>query len=298
MSTQGVEATTHPKIRSRFAADARGGFRLERRDVDLLTDLYLHQAMTRGQIMSLGYFTSVSRCNRVLRRLFDRHYLERHFVPEAPYGAQTIYTKPGKSAASVLAPLVDQATAEIISQCRRGAPTFLSHCLAIVDARIAFIEAARESDSVTVERWLPECSCRDEYQVRHSGGDENSWRTEVFRPDGYVCLHRDGLETAKHFFLEIDLGHTNSKQLIGKLRTHEHYLQTGLFSEKYGCGPEDNFKTLVVTTGSGRLKNLCDLVEQHSSGLFWFTTFEAARFQGALSRIWRAPRTDELQSLL
>ena len=253
--------------------------------------------MTRTQLISLGYFTSVSRCNRVLRRLFDRQYLQRHFLPEAPYGAQTIYTI-GKAAAPLVAAHLEQEVADVIEQSRRGTPAFLTHCLAIVDVRIAFQEAVKLREDVSIERWIPEMLCRDEYQVRTSGSGDSTWCTEVFRPDGFVQLKQDGRKPLHGFFLEIDLGHTSSKQFVGKLNTHEHYLKSGLFAEVFDAVPNDEFNTLVVTTGNGRLSNLCDLVEQNASRLFWFTTFEAIRSHGALGPIWRVPGHQDRHGLL
>ena len=90
--------------RSRFARAEkaeRGNLVLTKRDEDLLVDLFLHQAMDRGQLQEL-HFSSVARCNLRLRKLFDHGYLARDFHPMAPYGSQGIY-RIGRKAASVIA---------------------------------------------------------------------------------------------------------------------------------------------------------------------------------------------------
>ena len=105
--------------------------------------------------------------------------------------------------------------------------------------------------------------CRHEWDIRVPGG---AWRKEIFKPDGFVRLETpDGY---RDYFVEVDLGHTSSRQFLGKLMTHERYGQSGLFEQTYGVPA---FRTLVVTTGERRLRNLRALVEEQNSRLFWFT---------------------------
>ena len=90
-------------VRSRFAraqkAD-RDNLVLTKRDEDLIVDLFLHQAMDRGQLQEL-HFSSVQRCNMRLRKLFDQGYVARDFHPSSPYGSQAIY-RIGPKAAAIL----------------------------------------------------------------------------------------------------------------------------------------------------------------------------------------------------
>jgi hypothetical protein len=285
------------RTRSRFVREPAGGLRLEARDVRLLTDLFLHQAMSREQIVQLGYFTGVNRCNRRLRQLFDHGYVKRHFLPEAPYGAQATYTI-GRAAVPVVATALDRDREEVKNLCERGTPAFLTHTLAIVEFRIRLHHAAMALPGVEIERWLPEMLCRDEFEVKTGGAGGGTWRTEVFRPDGFVRLHHPGSGGYRNFFVEIDLGHTSQRQFVGKLRTHRHYLEGSLFADQYGTTRHDRFHTLVVTTGEVRLANLCALVDRERSDLFWFTTFEAVRQSGALAAAWRVPGDPAPRTLL
>ena len=73
---------------------------------------------------------------------------------------------------------------------------------------------------------------------------------------------------------------------MGKLLTHQRYLESGLFEETYGC---KKFKTLVVTTGERRLRNLKTLLEEQQSSLFWFTNFSTIRRHSIDGLIWEVP---------
>ena len=129
----------------------------------------------------------------------------------------------------------------------------------------------------------------------------------MFKPDAFLRLARvdaplvrethqqRGSCAARNYFLEVDRGHTNSRQFAGKLRTHARFLQSGLFADVFGW---EDFQTLVVTTGRKRLDNLRALAEQASNDLFWFTTFEAIGQTGILAPIWQAPFTEDFRELI
>ncbi len=252
--------------RSRFKPRAEAGIRLEERDEQLLCDLLLHRAMSRGQLQTL-YFTSLVRCNARLRQLFDHRFVTRYYSPTAPFGAQAIYMI-GKAALPLVARRLEMDLPETTRMARCGhTPTFIEHTLATVDIYIAFRQAVEGREDVEMERWLPEVQCRHEWEIRPTAG--RKWRMETFKPDGFVRLAEKGSKYL-NFFIETDLGHTSSKQFLGKLMTHQRYLESGLFRETYGG---DSFTTLVVTTGERRMHNWRALLEEQRSSLFWLTTF-------------------------
>lgn len=276
----GPTAKTTPRQtpRSRFTPKPTAGLRLEERDERLLCDLYLHRFMSRGQLEAL-YFTSTVRCNARLRQLFDYGFVKRYYLPAAPYGAQAIYSI-GKNAVPVVASRLD-AEADEVGRQQRGTrtPTFIEHTLEVVNRWLAFREACATTPDVEIERWLPEMLCRHEYDIE--ANRSGRWRKEAFKPDAFLRLESKG--RFHNFFIEVDLGHTSSRQFIGKLLTHQRYLESGLFQEIY-AGSE--FHTLVITTGPRRLRNLAALAGQQNSSLFWLTTFEDARDKGILGPIW------------
>lgn len=283
--------------RSRFTPLAVAGLRLEARDEQLLLDLLFHSVMSRSQIQEL-YFGSVPRCNARLRQLFDHGLVTRYFLPAAPFGAQALYSL-GKSAVPLLGNLVEKnpalqlELAELRKLYRRGkTPTFIEHTLAVTDLRLAFRAALDGASDLVLERWVPEPLCRHEYQIRAGGG--GYWRGEVFKPDGFIRLTRPSSGAYYNYFIECDRGHTSSKQFLGKLLTHQRYLESGLFRETFGC---DEFKTLIVTTTAARVKNLLRLVETQGSSLFWFATFADIRQSGAVGPIWYVPGANCRESL-
>jgi hypothetical protein len=285
--------------RSRFTPKPAVGLRLEERDERLLCDLYQHRFMARGQLESL-YFTSTVRCNARLRQLFDYGFVKRYYLPAAPYGAQAIYSI-GKNAVPIISSRLEAEADEVARQ-QRGTrtPTFIEHTLAVVNVWLAFREAcAKQPDAtpqvaphvtphaapqatppVIIERWLPEMECRHEYQIREKG--TGHWKKEAFKPDAFVRLAAG--KQFFDFFIEVDLGHTSSRQFLGKLLAHQRYLESGLFQQIY---EGDEFHTLVITTGPKRLRNLSALAQQHNNHLFWFTTFDEVTTSGILGPIWR-----------
>jgi hypothetical protein len=276
--SRGKEPGSSP--RSRFQPQARAGLRLEERDELLLCDLFTHRAMSREQLQAL-HFSSLVRANARLRQLFDHRFVSRHYPPAAPFGAQAIYSL-GRAALPVVARWLELELPEVARRARVAqTPTFIEHTLAVVDICLAFRQAARERTDVEIERWLGEFDCRHEWDIRSEGG---RWRKETFKPDGFVRLIV-GSEY-HNFFIEADLGHTSSRQFLGKLQTHQRYLESGLFNETYGC---PSFRTLVVTTGARRMRNLVALAKEQGSDLFWFATFESLKQGGALGPIWQSP---------
>lgn len=282
LSAPAKKAARQPP-RSRFKPQATAGLRLEPRDEQLLCDLFLQRAMSRGQIQTL-YFSSLVRCNARLRQLFDHRYVARYYSPAAPFGAQAVYTI-GKAALPLVARLLEMELPEVSRFYRRSkTPTFTEHTLAVVDIWIAFRDAVARTEGVEIERWVPEMLCRHEYEIR--AGNGGRWGKEAFKPDAFVRLTRHSADDHLNFFIEVDLGHTSSRQFLGKLLTHRRYLESGLFQQTFGG---DSFRTLVITTGGRRIRNLSALAEEKKSDLFWFATFGAVQRLGVLNPIWNMP---------
>lgn len=284
------EAAKRREPRSRFAPKAIAGMRLEERDEQLVCDLFRHRAMSREQIQAL-YFSSLVRCNARLRLLFDHKFVSRFYPPAAPFGAQAIYSV-GRAALPLVARRLELELPEVrrLARCSQT-PTFIEHTLAVVDIYLAFRQAAKEHESLRLERWLAEAECRHEWDIRSAMGGK--WKQEAFKPDGFVRLEHGG--EYHNFFIEADLGHTSSRQFLGKLLTHRRYLESGLFEQTYG-GKE--FRTLVVTTGERRLRNLRSLIENQRSDLFWLTTFTELRAGCVLDAVWAVPTKGELNTIV
>jgi hypothetical protein len=256
--------------RSRFTPKPTAGLRIEERS---------------EQIQAL-YFSSLVRCNARLRQLFDHKFVARFYPPTAPFGAQAVYSV-GRAALPLVARRLEMELPEVtrLARCSHT-PTFIEHTLAVADIYIEFQRAVARRDCVHIERWLSEFQCRHEWDIRPTAGGK--WRKEAFKPDGFVRLEYGG--NYHNFFIEADLGHTSSKQFLGKLLTHQRYLESGLFEQTYGG---TQFVTLVVTIGERRARNLQGIVGEKDGALFWFTTFERMKRTGILEPIWRLPYSDE-----
>ena len=278
-------------MRNRFKPQIKAGMRLEERDLRLLTDLFLHRLMSRGQLERL-YFTSASRCNVRLRQLFDHRLVSRYYLPLAPYGAQCLYSL-GEAGILPVSLRLQWEIDEVKRQTKRHqTPQFLEHTLAINETRLAFRDALNASPLWKLERWIPEIQCRHPYDIRGASG---AWQREVFKPDGFLRLQNRQTRQNTDFFFEIDRGHTSSSKFCEKLDSYARYGESGLFAQMFG---QSSFATLVITTGPLRLKNLRVLVEGKGSRLFRFTTFTELEAHGPLSRIWRFPFEEELQNLI
>lgn len=285
---------TSPKrvVRDRFRPQIVAGMRLEERDEELLCDLFWQRAMSRSQLQAL-YFGSVGRCNARLRLLFDHHFVTRYYLPAAPFGAQAVYGL-GRAGAPIVARRLEMELLEVKRVVKHShTPTFLEHTLAIVDVRLALQRAIEGREDVEIERWLAEPLCRHEYDIRSTQG-AGRWQKEVFKPDGFVRFYHRPSQRDVNYFLEVDLGHTSSRQFAGKIMMHRRYKESGLFRELYGG---ESFRTLVVTTGPRRVGNLVELAQEQGSDRFWFTTFAQLEEHGPLGAIWRVPFQEQLVSL-
>jgi hypothetical protein len=240
--------------------------------------------MSREQIQKL-YFPSLVRANARLRLLFDHRFVARYYPPAVTvWSAGDLLTGQGRAL-----PVVARRLDWICPRSRAGRASrrrrrFIEHTLATWTSTSP---SGRRSESAGT--W------------RSSGGWANStaatsgtsapraakWRKEAFKPDGFVRLLEG--DTYHNFFIEADLGHTSSRQFLGKLLTHQRYLESGLYERTFGG---DSFRTLVVTTGTRRAGNLRGLVEQQQSDLFWFATLEDVR-RDVLGPVWQAPSVEE-----
>jgi len=254
-------------------------FRLMERDLRILADLYLHRAISRDQLIGLGHFNSVPRCNSRINRLIQAG-LARRIYPQSGSGSQAIYSV-GPGATSILVARVNVPKAEVAPKASRAVPPlFLAHTLGLVDLRVAFQRQAQTA-GFSIEVWLPEPSCRHEYSIKdHPLAD---WRRHVLKPDAYVKLSKEG--RSRHYFLELDLGHVSHGQFAKKVDSYRRYLDLGLFTEVYAA---KTFGVLVVTTGDHRLCHLHELTTQTAQPRFLFTTQNQIQ-KGLFRRCWIGP---------
>jgi len=200
------------------------------RDRQMVEDIALHHVMTRDQIISLGYFTSISRANRRLLTLLKSGLLERVAVNASAEPRQALYR-----ASKRVREHFDSRVVALLSS-RRISPMQLDHSLAVVDTRIKL-------RALGMTGWLSEPQCRHRYVV--SQGSVR--RTEDVRPDGLARFDK------RYLFIEVDRGSVSLPRIKAKLVAYGVYSRSGMMSETYGpIQPA----ILFVTTGLLRKRNL------------------------------------------
>jgi len=203
--------------------------RITERDVRLLRDIALSHVLSRDQIMALGYFTSVSRCNRRMASLVASGYVR---VLTTPFHRQSLYVV-GTNAGDI----VGERIAAILSG-RASTPRYLQHALATTEVRLALLRDGGD--------WRFEQQLWAEFVW---GGSRHQ-----VRPDG---LHRH--ETCVKF-VEVDLGHVAPSKFARKLLGYQTYRASGAFEAAY---EQDLFTVLTVTTTPARRRRLASLAPRN-----------------------------------
>lgn len=258
------------------------GLRLTGRDERLLLDLYASRLLSRDQILRLGYFGSVQRCNMRLLKLRLAGFVRRLEKPYGVSGGQSLYL-PGRGAALLACRHLGSEKSEALRVCRDGvSPVFLEHTLRATDFRVSLVEHAPAAGA-SLERWLPESACYHEYEVRGPGG---RWETRSLRPDGFARLKLSGRPL--DCFAEVDLGHVSARLFKDKVERYRDYLRDGIFEETYRSRA---FRVLVATTSERRLLNLLALTGAEEPR-FLFARLEDIDVLGPFAPVWTAAGAD------
>lgn len=249
---------------------------LQARDRQLLADLFLHRVMSRDQILDLGYFHTVPRCNNRLRKLLVAGLVRRRTSVARGSASQALY-QVGKAAVPHICLSLDLGADEVTRIVVQGTANLaLEHTLGLVDLRIVLGRVAHD-EGLQDYKWVPEALCRHEYSVRNAG----TWTQHILKPDALV--HWRTHVRQKFNFVELDLGHVSQGAFRRKIESYRRYLCFGVFSETYG---EDLFDVLIITTGHRRLENLRSLVGKSSSPRFRFATWTDVTKPGTGSPVW------------
>lgn len=258
-------------------------FRLTERDGELLALLYCHHLMLARQLVALGFFGSLVRCNARLRKLREAGYVRKGLVPSIR-GTQAVHRLAAKAAPIVAERLGIEQIEVRRTSCKGFSVLQLEHTVRVSDLRIQCEQSAAFAGLEA--EWTPECQCRHEYSVRRG----NCWQKRVLKPDGLLRLISDGC--SRFFFIEVDLGNTSHKRFRAKIASYQQYA-SGVFQQTYG---EDGFTVLTVTTGARRLSRLAALVKTDAPQ-FLFTTFDELMQSSPFDSIWTLPGKEERVSL-
>ena len=269
-----MSANRAAKIRSRSKPDPTVTIKLTGRDRDVIKTVAFHGAASRGQLMALGYFKSVSRANRRLRRLFDCNYLRRTQIASGPYCLETVYLL-GAKGVSVVAEAAITNRLELSRHSHRPPQrTFLEHHLGVLSLRISIQLTPPE---IRLIEFLTEPECRHEYEVVK--GKRKLKRT--IKPDGFAVVQYCDCRFV--FFIEFDRGNCSIPQMRGVFERYAAYVREGAFQSVYS---EKTFEVLLVTTaGKRRVDHLVAVAKSHEVNVR-FATMEDLTARGFYGPIW------------
>lgn len=215
--------------------------RITERDVQLVKDMALSHVLSRDQILSLKYFSSVTRANTRIRELRSLQLIRRI---ETPFFGQSLYSV-GIRASDV----VGKRIAPIIAA-RSASPRFLQHALMLTNARIRLMDKGARS-------WRFEQQLRAAFRF---GGKDYE-----IRPDGLAAT------PAGLVAVEVDMGHVAPPKFKEKLITFDAFVASGECERQWHS---ETFTLLVLTPGRARAQSLARLKPQNCRFTLFSQTFD------------------------
>lgn len=231
--------TTHPDRRSssrrtgRRALSAVHGS-LSARDWQVVRGVRDHRYLTTVQLQAFYFpdhatdLTAARVCRRVLRRLLELRvidHLDRRVGGVRAGSASFVWQ---------LGPVGDRLLRETEegSRVRRHEPglLFLDHCLAVADAHLALVTAARRGDLELVEAQT-EPDCWRPYTGL--GGARLSLQPDLYAVTGDPA----DPDFVNQWFIEVDRGTEHPKRLLKKCSRYEDYRRTGTEQANSGSFP-------------------------------------------------------------
>lgn len=269
-----MSANRTTKIRCRSKPDSTVKIKLTCRDREVIKTIAFHGAASRGQLMALGHFKSVSRANRRLRQLFDCNYLRRTQVASGPYSLETVYLL-GPKGVSIVAELAITNRLELSRHSQRPPQrTYLEHHLGVLSLRIAM---QLTPSGIRLIEFLTEPECRHEYEIVK--GSRKVKR--VIKPDGFAVVQYCDCRFV--FFIEFDRGNCSIPQMRGVFERYAAYTREGAFQSVYN---DNSFEVLLVTTaGKRRVDHLVAVAKSHEINVR-FATMEDLITCGFYGPIW------------
>lgn len=253
------------------------------RDRSLITEIFLHRALTRRHVIELAFFSSVSRANARLSALVQHGLLLRIPPPVCAGSGMAIYTAGPQSVPLIAAELNMLPSDVRRNLCQDARPRLLEHCLLIADIRCAFQRActARGYDM----EWYAELETRHAYTISSPIRSEH----HVFRPDGCAQITNPARSTEPVlFFLEADRANTSLKRWQEKLRSYRQYEKSGLCSKRYRVS---KFDIAIVTTVPAVADRLLAIATADGYTNVYFTTCARLEAEGPFADIWSAPHS-------
>ncbi|MBW2063309.1 MAG: replication-relaxation family protein [Deltaproteobacteria bacterium] len=264
---------------------------LQPRDRELIVTIYAFRFLTREQIQRLFGFNCIRRVNLRLRKLYDHQYLSRTFLPTIRGSAKALYY-PGPKGVPIIAeelgkdPSLIKKKIKGISQLKEF---FLAHALQLNEVRITFTQAIQKNPGISLERWINDNDCEQEYRINSSGKTIR----KRFRPDGYFRFYYQG--KVYSFFLELDRSTMTLGRFKRKVLTYLEFARLGYYRQRFGV---KYFRVLVIAPTGERLSHLKEAVEEITDKIFWFTTFDQISVDKVFGPIWQRAGSQEFFPLI
>jgi hypothetical protein len=249
---------------------------IQERDRHLLRELSLMRVIDRELAKVVAGFGSTTRANARLLALTRAGLLHRFFQGTMAGGAKALYTLSEKGARFVGVPASGPRRREDQALV---ADFFIQHQLGIDEVYCALKYPTKMPEGIAFHRWL--------------GFPKRAAPGKRVIPDGYVELLTPSGTVAA--FLEVDLGHERLLVWRDKVRNYLDLAFTGNFEREF---KQSRFRVLVVADSQRRLDSIRQAVLPLTDKIFWFTTFESIRRDGAFAPIWTRPKGEVRQSLL
>ena len=251
---------------------------LQPRDETILTLVSEFRLLSREQLQRLLDFPCVTRINVRLKRLYDRCYLSRRFLPTLKGSPKVLYFLGPRGIGTVsdslgIDSLVFEREMKNISE---GKDLFLNHQLSLNVVRISFILAIKNHPQIALERWLSEKDCPIEIPSERGN--------RALRPDGYFCFSIQ--RRLYGFFLEVDCSTMSNGRIKSKVMAYLNYAKSGLYEKDFGL---KYFRVLFVTKTQARLLNLKSTIEKQTDRIFQLTTIDQLSGNPIQDRVWMRP---------
>ena len=298
-------------------------FRITNRDGDILAALARFRFLYTDQIVRL-VGGSEQQINRRLRGLFDHGFTthpERQKLQLAgvhedgnPPGIHGLATAGARVLAARGFPGIDGI--DWTTKSERASAEHLLHTVETAETIIAFQQACRAGggasklvDHQALLPYFPEATRSDDDPLMLEAHVRMPSTPEPLRiavvPDRVFSLHLD-VDARVNFALEHDRGtmDVNAKKLIGKSSFRRKIVgywaawRAGMHTERWGF---KSFRVLTVTTSEARIDTMLkvqrQVVGEHGSNVFAFTTFELLKTVGPLEAIWVTGKGDVVRLL-
>jgi len=218
---------------------------LQPRDRALLLLLLEQRYVTRDQLIDLGLFASVGRCNARLLQLLRAELIRRVRSPLGLEARAAIYALTGKGRSLLLSLFEPDSRDRLSASPARDTVALLSHSLHITTVRIAFLREAL-SGAFRIDWWL------SELLAKHSFTEPGTRGQHVIKPDAAVRL-AESTGHIRQFHIEVDCGNVSLPRMAARFRSYQWYAQTAAYEEVYG---QVQLELLIVTSGRQRLERL------------------------------------------